>query len=181
MATPNPLGHGVFGQARYGDENMVATRGLTIALPLSYTISPSKYAVALPLSYTVQHSPSNPFLLYYVIAPTGAFAINGDSTIISPDRITYAPRPVTGRTLLAEPIIQGYKVMNWVYSTIEPDKWAYLVAYYNPQNPTVLLTFPSDRGFWEQKNVRMLPPTWGSWETMLVSGASLAFVIPSAS
>jgi hypothetical protein len=177
----NPLGNGVLAQARLGDESMVTTRGLSVGLPISYTVSISKYGAGLPLSYTVQRSPNNPLLLYYVISPTSAFAINGDSTIISPDRITYSPRPVTARTLLAEPIIQGYRVMNWQYSTIEPDKWAHLVSYYNPQQPVVTLTYPDDRGSWAQTQARMLPPVWGSWETMLVSGASLSFVIPSVS
>ena len=175
----NPLGHGVLAQARLGDESMVATRGLVASLSLSYTITFSKYAVALPLTYTVQRSPNNPLLLYYVISPTSAFAINGDSTIIAPDRITYTPRPVSARTLLAEPIIQGYRVMNWLYSAIEPQNWSYLVAYYNQQSPVVTLTYPDDRGNWAQTQARMLPPSWGSWETMLVSGASLSFVIPS--
>ncbi len=173
--TPNPLGAGTLGMARQGDEQMTSVRGHTAALPISYSICISLHAASVALTYTIERNNVAQLLCYYLISPTGAFSINGDATIIAPDQITYTPRPVAQRTLLAGAVLQGFKSMTWQYSTLQLAEWMHLVSYYNPQSPTVTLTYPDETGTWVQRQAQMLPPNYGQQETVVLSGASFTF------
>lgn len=169
------LGTGVFGLDRLGDGNqnlLVAQRN---ALAVTYSIVPFKYNVPLTVTWTVQRAAASALLVYYLVTPTPDFAIDGDTSIIKPDKITYTPRSVSGRTLVGGPVLQGYSVMSWQYSVLSWSEWNQLISHYNPLDPVVLLTWPDEYGTWQQKNVVMLPPTYGGMTTLLVTGAVLSF------
>ncbi len=172
---PNPLGAGTLGMARLGDEQMTLSRGHTSVLGVSYTISVSLHASALSVNYTVQKNNVAPLLVYYLISPLSVFSINGDATIIAPDQITYTPRPVTARTLLAGPILQGYKTMTWQWTTLQLPEWQHLISFYNPQSPGVTLTYPDETGTWVNRQVELLPPNFGQQQTVVLEGASMTF------
>lgn len=161
MATKEPIGLILPGQTRYGDGSTNALYPHVAALPITYTISISKYASALPITYTLQKAHTASLLIYYLVTPVGDFAINGDSTIIRPDRITYTPRPVSARTLLGSPLLQGYQSMTWTYSVLRWSEFQQIIQYYNPLSPTVVLTYPDQNGTWMQKSVVMHPPNYG--------------------
>ncbi len=175
IGAANPLGRGVFGMARLGDLSMTATRGHATPLGLSYVVSPSKYAKPLGVTYVIQKANTGICLLYYLITPPSNFAINGDGTIIAPDQVTYTPRPVVGRSLLANPLLQGYSTMTWTYSTLQLSEYNHLLSFYKSQSPKVLLTFPDNTGTWVQRNASMLPPSYGLLETVQVTNVSLVF------
>ncbi len=171
----NPLGHNVLGQARYGDLSLNSIRSLTSAITVSYTTVGSPFATALSVSYSAQWTRGNTLLIYYLTTPTPAFSINGDTTIISPDRITYVPRPVVSRTLIAGPILQGYDSMQWTYTVLMGTEFTHLFSFYDPTNPVVTLVFPDKTGTWVQRQVVMHPPTYGSRTTVVVNNAVLSF------
>jgi hypothetical protein len=176
MPLGNTLGRGVLGQVRLGDEAQATTlRPLGAALSLSYSISVSQHNAALTLTYTIERDNVGPLLLYYTICPTPAFSINGDATIISPDKVTYTPRSVVGHTLLGMPVLQGYATLTWSYSALQQDEYAYLVAFYHEGNPTVLITYPDDMGVWQQRQAVMRPPVYGTASTVVYSNVSLTF------
>lgn len=175
IGTANPLGRATFGMARLGDLSMTATRGHALPLGLSYVISPSKYAKPFGVTYVIQKANVGVCLLYYLITPPSNFAINGDGTIIAPDQVTYTPRPVVGRSLLANPLLQGYSTMTWAYSVLQLSEYNHLLSFYNAQSPKVLLTFPDNTGTWVQRNANMLPPAYGLLETVQVTNVSLVF------
>ena len=175
MTTKYPLGQGALAQVRYGDEQTTNSRPLSQALSLSCTISSSQYNAALGLTCTVQRANVASLLLYCVIAPPSAFAINGDGTIIAPDNITYTPRDVVGRTLSANPLLQGYMSMTWNYSRLQLPEFTQLLGYYNPQNPVVLVTYPDENGTWTQQQLVMHPPTYGSQSTVIMNNVALTF------
>lgn len=171
----NPLGQGVFGQARLGDEQNTNVFPRRNALGITYTIVQSQHSTSLALSYTLQRNLRAPLVLYYLIGPTLAFAINGDTTIVAPDQITYTPRPVTNYALSGQPLLQGFKTMAWTWTTIQEPEAMHLLSFYDPQNPQVLLSYPDETGTWVQRQVFMLPPNYGAQETVSVTGLVLTF------
>lgn len=175
MPAGNTLGKGVLAQIRLGDGLATQVRPLTNAMGLSYTISSSQKAQSCPLTYSIQVGNVAPMLLYYLIAPGGAFAINGDATIVAPDVAQHVPRPVTARTLIAEPLLQGYKSMNWNYQVLQLAEYSQLLSYYNPQSPVVLLTYPDETGTWQQCEAVMHPPQYGSQKTLYYYDVVLTF------
>lgn len=175
MTTLNPLGRGVLAQDRFGDGSSLGLRPLTQAMGLTYTISASKYSVAMGLTYTIQKANTASMLLYYVISPLAQFALNGDASIISPDKVTYTPRTVTARTLSANPLLQGYTQMTWTYSKLQLAEYQHLLSFYNPQATVVLVTYPDDNGTWQQQNLVMHPPQYGSQTTVIFNDVALIF------
>ncbi len=174
-SNPNPLGVGTLGMARLGDEQMTLSRGRTSVLGVSYSISVSLHAASVAVNYSVQKNNVTPLLVYYLISPLSVFSINGDATIIAPDQITYTPRPVTARTLLAGPILQGYKTMTWQWTTLQLSEWQHLASFYNAQSPGVTLTYPDETGTWVQRAVTMIPPQYGQQQTVVLEGMSMTF------
>ncbi len=176
MAT-NPVGKGVIGQVRYGDELTAGALSRTASLGISYSIAGSKYSVAMGLTYTVQHSNVGILQLYYLITPATSFAINGDATIVAPDQVTYTPRQVVAHDLLASPLLGGFAVVTWTYTMLLQPEAQHLLSFYNPLNPVVLLVYPSEDGIWVQRQATMVPPNYGSQETVSVQGLTLSFLI----
>jgi len=150
------------------------------ALGVSYSISPSKYAVPLSLTYTVQRPHTAPLLIYYLVAPPSRFSINGDSSIVRPDRMTPGSRPVTARTLLASPIIQGFETVTWSYSTLLWAEFQQIIGHYDPTNPIVIIGFPDQSGSWVLRKAVFHPPAYGEMQTMLIYNVSLSFSILSS-
>jgi hypothetical protein len=175
MTTIYPLGKGALAQVRLGDEQTTNSRPLSAALGLTCTISASQYSAALGLTCTIQRANVASLLLYCVIVPASAFAINGDGTIIAPDQITYTPRDVVGRTLSANPLLQGYASMTWNYSKLQLAEFTQLLSYYNPLSPVVLVTSPDENGNWIQQQLVMHPPTYGSQSTVIMNNVALTF------
>lgn len=171
----NPLGQGMLGQSRLGDGSTSARRGYTQALAVTYRASGSKYAAALGVTYRAQKANTAPLLVFYTAIPLSVFSINGDATIVAPDQVTYTPRPVAARTLFGQPLLQGYRTMTWTYSELRQAEWKYLVSFYNPASPQVLVTYLDEHGIWVQRQVEMLPPTYGTQQTVEVQGAQLSF------
>lgn len=171
-----PIGLGLLGQSRYGDQSTVQLIPHRASLGLSYSITASKYSLGLGLSYTLQRPNTGPLLLYYLITPPSNFALNGDGSIIRPDQITYQPRTVAARTLLGGPLLQGYASMSWQYSVLQWSEFSQLVSFYNAANPVVRVTYPDEQGTWVQKSAVMHPPTYGTM-TMgkVVIGVSFTF------
>lgn len=169
------LGTGVFGLDRLGDGNQNLLVPQRNALLVSWTTQISKYSKPLSVTWTVQRPNASALLVYYLVTPTPDFAIDGDTSIIKPDKITYTPRSVSGRTLVGGPVLQGYALMSWQYSVLTWPEWNQIISHYNPLDPVVLLTWPDEYGTWQQKNVVMLPPTYGGMTTTLISGAVLTF------
>ncbi len=175
----HPLG-GIYLPARMGDLSLAANapRPLKTPLQLSYSIATSLHAAAMGLSYTISSHNRLALLLYYHITASGTFAINGDSTIVSPDEVTYPLRPVVNRTLLGGPILQGYLQVVWSYSTLQWSEFAAIIKYYNPQSPQVTITYPDQSGAIVQRAAIMRPPVYGTQSTLTVSGVVLTFLIP---
>lgn len=173
----NPFGKGLLGQVRYGDELAGGVLPRSAALGLSYSIATSKYSVAMGLTYTVQVANVGILQLYYQITPATAFALNGDASIVAPDQVTYTPRQVYAHDLLASPLFGGFAGVTWTYSTILPQEAQHLLSFYDPTNPVVLLTYPSEDGIWIQRQATMIPPNYGSRETVTVQGLVLSFLI----
>lgn len=176
-ATTHPLGRGMIGQVRLGDELASGLRPHSAALLATYTITGSQYGRALSATYTIQATQAAVLLAYYTIAAPSFFAINGDATIIAPDQVTYIPRSVSAHTLLAQPLLQGYENMVWTYTQLQQAEAAALLAHYDPTNPQVVLTYPNADGLWVQRTVSMLPPNYGVQETVSVSGLTLTFLL----
>lgn len=175
LSAPQTLGSFALGMARLGDDEQVLSRQRTSVLSTSATLSSSKYALGLATSATIQRNHIAQVLTYCLVTTQGSFSLNGDTTIVAPDQVTYTPRAITGRTLLAQPLLQGYKTMQWYYSTIEPQEWQKLVSFYNPQSPTVTVTYLDENGIWVQRQAELLPPNYGQQQTVVVSGAFLTF------
>lgn len=176
-ATNHPLGQGMLAQARIGDGLASGLRPLTQSVGITYTIANSQHSEAVGLTYTILKGGSATALLYYTITPAPVFSINGDGSIIAPDQLTYVPRSVVARTLVAQPLLQGYEQMTWYYSALQVFEAQHLLSFYNPDSPQVLLTYPGEDGLWIQRQVAMLPPNYGSWETITVMGLTLNFLI----
>lgn len=170
-----PLGQLLYGQARYGDGSTVSLLPRLNALSISYVISPSKYTVPLGITYTVEYGNTTPLLIYYLITPPSNFAINGDGSIIRPDRITYTPRPVTARTLLGGPYLQGYRTVTWSYTVLQWTEFQQIISHYDPTNPVVTLTYPDETGTWVQRSVVMHPPQYGDMTNFIISNVILSF------
>lgn len=177
MSTTHPLGNGMIGQVRLGDELASNLRPLTTAIPVTYTITFSKYAEAVGVTYTIQAPNTAIMQVYYVVAPPQHFAINSDATIIAPDQVQYNPRSVLARSLLATPLLQGYETMIWTYTVLQEHEAQHLLSFYNPLSPQVLLTYPDDNGVWVQRTASMLPPNEGQRETVTISGLTLTFLL----
>jgi|SRR4029077_1880191 len=176
-STKHALGQGMMGSERYGDGLSTGIRPLTQVLGLTYTATQSQYGAAIGLTYSAQAPNVGILQLYFQVTPAQDFAINGDTTIVSPDQVTYTPIPVVARTLLANPIIQGYKVMIWTYTLLQLPEAQYLLSFYNPTSPLVVLTYPNDDGIWVQRRASMLPPGQGNRETVEVEDFSLSFLL----
>jgi hypothetical protein len=177
MAGTNPFGLGVLGRERFGDQQAGGTLPRSTAMGLSFTVAASKYSVPMGLTYTLQANNVAILQLYYLIAPPTQFAINGDASIISPDQVTYTPRQVAARDLLGNPLFGGYAGVTWTYTLLQQVEAQYLLAFYNPVSPVVTLTYPSEDGLWVQRRASMLPPNYGSWETISVTGLTLTFLL----
>lgn len=175
MPLGNTLGQGILAQVRPGDEQSTGLRPLYNTVGLSYTLSISQYTQSLSLTYTIQKAGRTALLLFYFIQPTSQFAINSDNTIIAPDKVVYNPRSVVGHTLLAMPVIQGLESMIWSYSVLEQSAYQHLLSFYNPQNPTVLLTYPDKHGVWQQRQATMRPPAYGTATTVVYTDVVLTF------
>jgi hypothetical protein len=172
-----PIGSGTFGRHRFGDEVANGTLPRTAALGLSFAISGSQYSANMGLSFTVQAPRVAILQCYFLIAAPTQFAINGDGSIVSPDQVSYSPRTVAARDLLANPLFGGFAQMTWTYTTIQQAEAQHLLSFYNPGSPTVLLTYPDENGLWVQRRATMLPPNYGSWETVIVTNLVLTFLL----
>lgn len=170
-----PLGHVIGGQTRLGDGSSTLLHPLTNAIPVTYTISSSQYAAVATVSYTTMAANVQSCRVYYTVSAQPFFAINGDASIVAPDQVVYTPRPVSGRTLVGTPQLQGYITMTWQWSVMMVEEWSKIIQYYNPFNPTVFITYPDDNGQWVQRQATLHPPTYGTQSTISVSGASLNF------
>jgi hypothetical protein len=176
-ASKHPLGQGMLGQGRVGDGLASGIRPLSQALGLTYTIANSQHSQALGLTYTILKGGSANLLLYYTITPNPVFSINGDGSIIAPDQLTYVPKNVVARNLVAQPLIQGYYQIIWSYTNLQVFEAQHLLSFYNPANPQVVLTYPDEDGLWVQRQASILPPNYGSWETVSVLGLQISFLI----
>lgn len=170
----------LYGLSRFGDGLRISLLPKQNALGISYVITPSMYASPIPASYTIQRPNTVPLLAYYLITPPSRFSINGDGSIIRPDQINYALRPVTARTLLAGPILQGYETMTWTYSVLSWSEWNRIISHYSPASPVVTLVYPDATGTWAQRQATMHPPAYGTMQTFLIYNATLSFsIIPT--
>lgn len=176
MAT-NPLGTGSLGQVRIGDKSMAGVLPRSTALGLTFTVSESKYNLPLGLTYTAQANNVAILQLYFLATPPQGFSINGDTTIVTPDQVTIAPRPVVGRTLFANPLLQGYQIMTWTYTLLQQAEAQHLISFYNPASPQVTLVYINDEGTWVQRRATMVPPNLGNLETVAVEGFALQFLL----
>ena len=161
--------------ARFGDLSSSGVRAYAYGLAVSYTVVPSQYAAPLHVTYRIEGPGVAPMLVYYLVVPPTGFTINGDATIVSPDMVNYIPRPVTGRTLLAEPLLQGFRTMTWTWSVLRESEAEHLFSFYDPQNPWVILVYPDETGTWRQVRAAMLPPQYGVRETVSVTNVVLTF------
>ncbi len=175
--TVSGLGTWIYGQPRYGDGLGISLLPRKQAMGITYSISPSKYAVAMGLTYTVQRPHTAPLLLYYLISQPSQFSINGDSSFVNPDQITPVPIPAVARTLLASPILQGMKVITWTWSVLAWSEWQKIIAHYNPNSPIVTIGYPDETGTWVMRQAVLHPPTYGQMQTMYVYAAALSFLI----
>ena len=176
--TKYPLGQGLLGEVRPGDELQNGILLRAAALSLTADIAASQHSAAIIISGRISLTDAAPLLLFALLLPGGAFAINGDSSIIAPDQVNYIPRGVAARTLLGGPILQGFPQVVWTYSTIMRSEFAAILKYYNPQSPAVTLTYPDQGGTWVQRRAIMRPPTYGTQWTVSISGLVLTFIIP---
>jgi hypothetical protein len=175
-----PLGQNILGISRLGDDLTTLLYPRSNALALSYTLAPSQFALPLPITYTIQKPHVAPLLLYYLITPVTNFAINGDGSIIAPDRVTPVLPPVAGRTLTAAPLLQGFPQIAWQYTALSWSEWQALIAHYDPNNTVVTITYPDETGFWVQRQAVMHPPSYGEMSTVLILNATLSFsILPS--
>jgi hypothetical protein len=172
---PYPFGKEVIGSSRFGDGYLFSYYPRKGTCALSYTLSCSQYGSAVPLSYLIQTRNTAPLLLYYQVAAPSRFAINGDASIVRPDRVQYIPRSVTGRTLLGSPVLTGFSTVIWSYATLSWNEYHQIVAHYQPQASTVTITYPDEQGNWVQKPAVMHPPSYGVMSTMLVNTVVLTF------
>lgn len=172
---PQPLGRGLLGQERFGDQGSTATIPRPNALGVTYTISLSGNWSPLQVTYTVQAANVAPLLVYYLITPPSRFAINGDGSIVRPDQVAYIPRPVASRSLVGGPFLQGYKTMSWTWTTLQVAEFNKLIGFYNPQSPIVQITYPDETGTWVQRQAVMLPPQYGTQSTISVSDVVFTF------
>lgn len=166
------------GTTRLGDGLESTLRPHAIALALTYTVVISKYAVPLQITATVERRDVAPLLLYYLVTSPSDFAINGISSIVQPDHVTYTLRPVVGRTLIAGPLLQGVPMVVWNYAVLSVDEFNAIINLYNPQNPLVTITYPDENGTWLQKKAVMEPPSYGNRQTMFVFDLALSFILP---
>lgn len=171
------LGTFIYGSPRYGDNLGIALYPRINALGITYTISPSKYGAPMALTYTIQRPHTAPLLIYYLVSPPSQFSINGDSSIINPDQLSYVPIPVSARTLLASPILQGLKGVTWVYTVLAWSEFNRIIAHYNPASPIVMIGYPDEYGTWVQRSAVMHPPSYGQMQTMYVYNVSFSFSI----
>ena len=176
-ATKHPLATGMLGEIRVGHQLASGLRPLTSAVPVTYTIANSQHSATTRVTYTVLKGGSSTIQVYYTCTSTSVFSINGDGTIIAPDQVTYTPRPVVAHTLIAQPLLQGYRMMTWTYTVLQEFEAMHLLSFYNPVSPMVLLTYPDENGLWVQRQASMLPPNYGQQETVTVSGFSLVFLL----
>ena len=114
-------------------------------------------------------------MLYYTISPQEFISINGDSSIIAPDQITYTPRIVSNRTVVGTPQLQNYKTMTWAWSVLSVSEYSDLIAHYNPNNPIVTLVYPDETGTWVQRQAVIHPPSYGTQSTQFVNNVSMTF------
>ena len=170
-------GTSVYGLARFGDGLAVSIKPKKNAMGISYSITPSKHAQPMGVTYTVQKPNTAPMLIYYLVTPPSTIAINGDGSIKKPDRVTYTPRPVAGRTLIGGPLLQGYPLVTWSYTVLSWSDLQSFMKYYNPTNPIVTVIYPDETGTWIQRLGVMHPPTFGDMQTMLVTNVSISFSI----
>jgi hypothetical protein len=177
-STPtNGLGTWLYGTPRYGDGLAISLYPRINAMGVTYTIVASKYGAPLAITYTIQRAHTAPLLIYYLITPPSQFSINGDSSIINPDQMTYVPIPITARTLLAGYIAQGLKGVTWLYSVLAWSEFNRILAHYNPASPIVTIGYPDDNGTWVMRQAAMHPPVYGQMQTMFVYNASFSFSI----
>lgn len=171
------LGTRILGMARLGDGQALLIFPRSSALPVTYTVTLSKYGVPIAITYIVERRNVAPLLIYYQIAPPTQFAINGNGNIIKPDQVTYTLRPVANRTLLGGPLLQGIPSVTWNYAVLQIDEFDLLVSLYNPQAPLVTLTYPDETGTWRQVQAVMQPPTYGTRQTVVVYNVSFSFLL----
>jgi len=173
----HPLALGILGADRLGDGSGSTLRLLTSSLGLTATISTSQYGVALGLTATIVSPFARPLLLYSLITPLFGFSINNDQTIIAPDQMTFPLRPVTARTLLGGPQLQGFEQVVWSYTILQLGEYAHLLSFYNPQSPQVTIVFPDKTGTWVKRAAVMRPPAYGTQTTVVVTGVVLTFLV----
>lgn len=161
--------------ARLGDLSTSGVRAYRDGLATVYTITQAGNGAPLAVPYRIEGMGVAPILVYYLTVPPAGFTINGDSTIVSPDQVNYIPRPVTGRTLLAGPLLQGFRTMTWTWSVLQRPEAEHLFSFYDPQHPWVLLVYPDETGTWRQVRAAMLPPQYGAQETVSVTNVVLTF------
>lgn len=166
------------GMSRCGDGLETTIRPRAFALTLTYTVVVSKYTVPLQITATIERRNVAPLLIYYQVTANQAFAINGTPLIVQPDQVTYALRPVIGRTLIAGPLLQGIPTVIWNYSVLQLDEFTAIIGFYNAQNPLVTIVYPDETGTWLQKKAVMQPPMFGNRQTMFVFNVSLTFLLP---
>jgi hypothetical protein len=171
------LGTWLYGPSRYGEGLGIALYPKTNVLGITYTTSISKYAVPIGVSYTIQRPRTAPMLVYYLVTPPSQFTINGDGSIINPDQVSYVPIPVTARTLLASPILQGLKGITWSYAVLAWADFNRIAIHYNSKSPIVTIGYPDETGTWALRMAVMHPPVYGTMQTMYVYNASFSFSI----
>lgn len=179
MPQKTVIGQSLFGLARFGDGRFTFRLATSKACQITYSIGASKYQSSLALSYTIERKGVVPLFLFYRIAAATVFSINGQTGFIRPDHIIYTPHPVVGYTLLGAPLLQGYQSMSWSYVALRMNEYATLLAFYNAQQPEVLVTYPDENGTWQQRNLVMYPPSFGSQQQTMLYGVTFTFLIPS--
>lgn len=175
MTPGNTLGEATLAMTRLGDGAASSQRPNVHAILLTYDIVTSQYSEPFLLTYTVEAANIAQVFLYYLVTPTIAFNIDGDSSIISPDQITYTPRTVANRSLVGTPQLQNYKSMTWAWTVLQINEYTTLIAHYNPLNPIVTLVYPDETGTWVQRQAVMHPPAYGTQTTQIVNNVTITF------
>jgi hypothetical protein len=131
---------------------------------------------SLPLTFSVQgYGRAALPVWFWVIPPLQQWAINGETAIPWPQRVTYTPPQSLGADFDGVEVVQGTASVALQYDNLLDDDVAALMNLYDPGAPLVTLTYLDEGGFWQQSLAIWEPPTWGTRQTIEHRGIALTF------
>lgn len=164
-----PLGQVAFGtnDLGNGEDNTSTAPGAkqyygSHGLLVTYNLMPKGTLGNLKITYSItQHSSISLPVFYLIGARYPAYSINNDYTIPAPESMNYISPAQVGLDLNLGVLVQGYASVVWSWQSLSYAEAQKLLSFYDPTMPAVMITYPSDLGFWVARQAMMQPPQIG--------------------